>query len=260
MEITTRQKAQKSKYFTYQRVKELLLLDSPLHSQYQRAYECSNVIQVENGKTRTWYCNSRVCNHCNRIRTAKAINAYQDFFSLPGLSFITLTRPNVSGHNLRLEINRMKTLLYNSRRGLFGKGLMKLEVTYNSKTDSYHPHFHIVFEGDAYQLLTNWLQRSKTSNINAQDVTPVTEGVPKELLKYAFKDTAKDSHVLPPYAVDTIMRKLNGLRTYQPFGGLKKVSEEVEEQEAQKVNSSDGVYLWHHELKCWANSDGEILQ
>ncbi|MFM7853912.1 MAG: protein rep, partial [Flammeovirgaceae bacterium] len=111
-------------------------------------------------------CRKRWCTHCCRIKTAEMTNAYKKpLQELEALYFVTLTRPNVKGRELKSEIQKLikgfQTIKDNMRKtyGMKLQGMRKLEVTYNDVTDSYHPHFHLI-QNDrihAEKLVELWL-------------------------------------------------------------------------------------------------------
>jgi hypothetical protein len=259
-------KRARSKYFTQGFVRPLLELDSPLNKQYKRAYNCAEVVRVESGKTRTHYCNSRVCNVCNRIRTAKAINGYKPHFEKGEPSvFITLTAPTVEAKEanelrqaMRQRVNAWNNIrkLIIERMGLPIQGITKREITYTK--GKYHPHLHIILKCEGYELdllaefiIEEWLKRNPTARRQAQDHRPTDEETLNELFKYTTKQAKRKKNVLTvnPQSIDVIMRALNKTRTFQPFGGLRKISEEINEieliSEDEPVNVPDGYYFWN---------------
>jgi hypothetical protein len=157
--------------------------------------------------------------------------------------FVTLTVPNVPAHKLRIMIKQMlKTCqdisqVMRKRRGIKLVGLRKLETTYAGERDDYHPHFHFIIEGrEASKVfLTEWLARWPQATRKAQDIRPADDGALAELFKYFTKVTGKtkrgDKRIFL-LALDNIMQATNGLRTFQPFGLKREVSEDVTDLEA----------------------------
>ena len=101
--LTPLQKRARSKYFTQNIVTPLIkyaqfeVQDLQLQKYFSNAwYCCSNLKQVGKNLVETHYCNTRVCNQCNRIRTAKLMNGYITQLSNKKQYFVTLTIPNVS--------------------------------------------------------------------------------------------------------------------------------------------------------------------
>ncbi len=261
-DVEALKRAAMSKVTTRQNVAECLKLpETKLRAQYEKTMKCSDYIEeYENAFVSTNYCKKRFCIRCNRIRTAALIDAY-----LPGLEkwkdkqFVTLTRRNVKKEELKNEIRELIDIVtaiqHQAKKKFLGEGsptlkvcdvetrkvynisnpdykpagingLRKLEVTYNDKEDTYHPHFHFVVENreQAVYLRNSWLKRNpehfiatqlpdgylvsdaktrlklRTLSHNkiyipnpsgasqkANDIRPATENSVKELFKYFAK-------------------------------------------------------------------------
>ena len=69
---------------------------------------------------------------------------------LGDLYFTTLTIKNVKAENLAETIEKMLKDISNiirvlrERKKINISGIRKIEITYNAKMDTYHPHFHIL--------------------------------------------------------------------------------------------------------------------
>jgi hypothetical protein len=254
----------RSKWYTDKISKPLSELDSPLADYYANALTCNGAIKRQGNKLTAKYCNSRHCNTCNRIRTAKSINHYgKQFESYSDLEFTTLTIPNCSGEDLRTTIEKMIKVFSNitrvirEKRKLEFNGVRKIEVTYNAKMNTYHPHIHTLHSGSCGTMfIKEWLKRFPTATIKAQDTRQATEGSVNELFKYATKILIKDKNdkntievYLP--AIDTIMRALQNKRSFQTFGKMKMITEDVEELQSQNINYLDEsystFYVWNNE-------------
>ena len=234
-------KRARSKWYTQQFVRPLMDLESPLNRYYQSALDCAKFISINNGKPKSAYCNTRVCNTCNRIRTAIGMNGYKEQLEGREWVMITLTDVNCQGHELRYEIaSYKKTVLLIRRalkkRGINVDGIVKAEITYNEKTNTFHPHLHILaacpnIEYVAVEIINEWLARRPTASIKAQDITRDPSGAFNELFKYTTKGFQREGKTLTidPVAIDTIMRAQYNTRSFQPFGNIRKVTEEVQE-------------------------------
>lgn len=235
-----------------------------LHEYYKRATTCNQELK-RNGSTITGkYCNARHCHICNRIRTAKAINHYKkQFQELSELEFTTLTIPNCNGEELRRTIEIMTKAISNicrvlrEKRGIDFNGVRKMEITYNHTTDTYHPHLHILHSGNCGSIIIQeWLKRFPTANIKAQDTKEANQESVKELFKYTTKVLVKDSidketiSVFLP-AIDTIIKAMQNKRSFQTFGKIKIVSEDVEELQSEEYSSLednyDTYYVWEQD-------------
>ena len=262
-------KRQKAKAITLGQLFPLINLDSRLKKSYWRTYHCNKLILQEGHKMTTKYCNARWCTVCNRIRMAKMINAYSiPLLKLKDLHFVTLTKPNVKGKELSSEIDGM----YRSWRAVNGnmrkrynqkiKGIRKLECTYNAKTDSYNPHFHILINGkqSAKLLIDLWLKRNPTADRKGQDMRKAKDGSLIELFKYTVKGIHKGKY--HPEPLDQIYQALEGRRTYQPFGIAKMTTEDIDGIKSEEVTfrgHQDAHWSWSKSVKDWVNQDGELL-
>jgi len=267
----TLQKRARSKWYTQQFVAPLLQLESPLHRYYQSAMDCAKFIFINNGKSKSAYCNTRVCNTCNRIRTAIGMNGYMEQLKGREWVMITLTDVNCQAHELRYEIASQKRTVLLIRRklkkqGIILDGIVKSEITYNEKTNTFHPHLHVLaacpnIEYVAVEIINEWLDRRPTASIKAQNITRDPSGAFNELFKYTTKGYQREGKTLliDSVAIDTIMRAQYNTRSFQPFGNIRKVTEEVPEIiEAQPIEKPDGVYMW--EASDWYSMyTGEAL-
>lgn len=227
------QKRARAKQFSFAIGKALYAQGGPLKRAYGRGMDCtSTIVQEADGSTRTHYCGSRWCMVCNRIRTAKAISAYLPAIEAWGddAYFVTLTVPNCRGYEIRDTVSGMNAAFTSCKRaikrthGLSFEAIRKLEITYNAEKDTYHPHFHIVVNGEveARALVSLWMDRTPSAvSAAAQDVRPVKGGAVKEMFKYFTKLTTQDKKGrtgVNAAALNVIFTEIKGLRTYQPVG------------------------------------------
>jgi len=215
-------------------------------------YHCASALVLEGKKITTKYCNSRMCFVCNSIRQAKYIRKFQPIIDeWKNGQFLTLTLPNVPADELRNTIrymnhtfSRIKQMLY--KRSKVGKGdkligIKKLEVTFNDKFNSYHPHFHFILnsKSNAIDVLNEWLKRTKhlgTKRI-AQDVRPLTKNTSIELFKYHTKLVVSKSKMSKSSIYHNLVQlnALKHVRTVSHFGF------DVEEVEAIEDLGVSGV-------------------
>lgn len=268
-------KRARAKYYGSSVAGGLYMLDSPLKKSYGTTfYQCAETLEQNGTKVTSRYCGHRWCVVCNRIRTANLIKGYEVPLSrLEDLQFVTLTVPNVEGNHLRETIERMIKQVQSvqnmfqkrQQRGLQGwqlVGLRKLECTYNAQTGEFHPHFHFVISGKeaAKGLRAEWLRRVETATYKAQDVRKAGKGSENELFKYFAKMVTKvdGKRVTLLEPLDIIFQAMRGLRVFQPMGGLKKVSEEIEELKAVEVAGIEAVEetaYWKWESSDWVNPE-----
>jgi len=251
---------------------------------YGRGLDCTGqIVQEADGSQKAHYCGNRWCMVCNRIRTARAIQAYEPALEAWGddAYFVTLTVENCTGDELRSTIRGMTAAFTSCKRtikrthGLLLEAIRKLEVTYNWKTDTYHPHFHIIVNGEAQAeaLKHYWLQRSERRAVHAaQDVRPLDKGGKKEIFKYFTKLLAdgKEGKKADPKSLNVIFEQIKGLRTYQPIGfKIKDYAapvdpdaplETVNTTKAYKRSDETVVWTWMQDYFDWVDWDtGECL-
>jgi plasmid rolling circle replication initiator protein Rep len=240
----------------------LTKLESPLNKGYRRTlFDCGGLIIQEGQKLTSKYCNARWCNTCNRIRTAKLLNGYQkplQAFAEP--YFVTLTIPNVSEFDLKDAIKSMLRsfqLIVRSRRRLTPiNGIRKLECTINAESDTYHPHFHVLVDGEenAQYLISEWLKRYELAESWCQDMRSADKGSLSELFKYTTKIVSKTKNGdfnIYIRKLDVIFNAMYKLRTFQSFGSVRMVTEDIDKLKSDTYD----IEFKETEVYLWANSD-----
>ena len=248
--------------------------DSPLRKSYQNSIYCADVLAPNKTQTKltSKYCKNRWCPLCSSIRIAMLINGYgPQLKELKEPYFVTLTAPTVPAEELpaRIELFRksFRQIVDNYRARKMGmKGIRKAECTVRPK-DLYHYHFHVIIDGkvNAEFLVKRWLEIVPGALPQSQDLRPADEGSFIELFKYFTKLVAKDKRtgmreIVDYKRLDIIFQALRGKRTFQPFGGLKAVSEDIDEEEleANILISADSIFKWITD--DWVNLEtGECL-
>ena len=248
----------KNQYFSKMLAQNLTKLESPLNKGYRRTlFDCGGLIIQEGQKLTSKYCNARWCNTCNRIRTAKLLNGYKkplETFADP--YFVTLTIPNVSESELKDAIKLMLRsfqLIVRSRRRLtIINGIRKLECTINAESDTYHPHFHVLIDGEAnaQYLISEWLKRYELAESWCQDMRAADKGSLSELFKYTTKIVSKTKNGdfnIYIRKLDVIFNAMYKLRTFQPFGNVRMVTEDIDELKSDTYDiefKETEIYLW----------------
>ena len=266
------QKRSGRKALTQAIVSKLLDLKSPLNKAYKFTYKCNSAIFQEGEKLKTLYCNQRFCLVCNSIRTGKLINGYaSEVQALSNPYFVTLTIKNVKAYALKATIEAMQKDFVRAKdklrkRGIVLKGLRKVEVTYNEKTNEYHPHFHCLIEGckPSFALVSEWIKRHpEHTSYKGQDLRFADKDTPNELFKYFTKMLTPSGQFLAP-EMDIVFRAMKGKRVFQPFGGIKKQCEEVETNQTTVIDwKPEGIENWVYDManehSDWYNAQGEAL-
>ena len=245
---------------------------SKLTKYYWNAFHCNAALEQSGKRLIGTYCNTRHCLVCNRIRAAKAINGYTTPLANIGkTSFVTLTVKAVKAEDVKSTIEQMtstfRKVLKNLKNtyGITLKGIRKVESNYNPKADTFNPHFHLITNGKPCEILllrTLWLNSfpGDVANIKAQDVRQTDEDSVNELFKY-FTKVLIDGKLYPK-AADVIFTAMKGKRTIQPFGGIKKVTEDVEDIQAEDIDfkpNQNILWQWNDDYYDWISEDGEVL-
>jgi plasmid rolling circle replication initiator protein Rep len=263
----------KNTYFSKELARALTQIESPLNKAYRRTlFDCNSIIMQEGKKLTSKYCDSRWCNTCNRIRTAKLLNGYiKPLSEFKEPYFVTLTIPNPKREDLKAAIIGMiqtfSNILKANRRAENGgkiafNGVRKLECTYNDLEDNYHPHFHVIIDGrtQAEKLKKDWLSRYRSANSLGQDIKVADPGTLKELFKYTTKlvtkskSGEKDFRIYVP-ALDTIFQSMYKLRTFQSFGNVRMISENIENLDSENYDIEPYDFLvWE-----WIGNDWKSM-
>ena len=274
-----------AKVITLSVLNALTTLESPLKKSYEQSKSCASVVLKDAEKLTSSYCNNRWCLVCNRIRTGKLINGYGNSLdALPDKYFITLSRPNVKEELLPNEIlfyQKQWRKVYKKIKDKLRKtdlkiqGIKKIECTYNSEENTYHPHYHIVCNDElvSEMILQFWLEINPTSQTTANKIFPVYGNDSyKEIFKYFtkfwstrqiehkhkyYQDTRKKKRKtlgdIYIHSLDVIFRSMYRKRVFEAFGINKQVSEEVEAIKTEYFNldSSNDIFCWSGE--DWLN-------
>ena len=260
---------------------------SSLTKSYWNTYHCSSILSITaKGKIKGEYCKNRWCLVCSSIRTARLIKQYQPIIKTwEDKYFVTLTVPNCKGLDLKNTLEYMayyatqvrKNLNQSFKRGYLDRkflGIRKLECTYNSIRDDYHPHYHFIINGhdNAQYLLDNWLLKLKYAVRSAQDIRPADNESVMELFKYftkviskskskkSIKEGVKGNSVIFADAQDIIFNAVKRKRVFQPFGfKLGDVGEAVTDDDLE-IDEVVAVAEWDQDFKDWFRKDtGEDL-
>jgi len=246
--------------------------DSPLRESYFGSMLCCDVIRQEGIKLETSYCKQRWCLVCNRIRTARLISGYlSQIQSFRDPYFVTLTKKTVYAENLPTSMAFMaatwRKITDMARKSRIDfKGVKKAECTIRP-AGKYHYHFHLIVEGqeNAEWLISRWVKMMKGAAVRKpQDMRVADDNSLKELFKYFTKLTTKNLEgkkvMFDTKRMDVIFQAMKGKRVFQPFGGLRIVTEEIEEIIGEEYEHLDGEFhLWKWHTEDWINELGECL-
>ena len=222
---------------------------------------------------RTYFCRNRLCPMCQWRRSLKLfgqVSQITNYVSVKNAGvrylFITLTQKNCVGSELGTEFDKIniafkklvnKTWRFATatkfKQSMLGY-IKSTEVTYNSKTNTYHPHLHIIFavkedyfKSSNYISKNNWrviwadlLGVDYLPQVNVQAIKPDRqEKAVAELAKYPAKIT--NILDLPQQQAVQVVADLTIFcykRRFVAFGGvLKKAKSVLNLQDVEAENA-----------------------
>ena len=241
----------------------LIDLNNDRADHYKKATACCSSAEVKEGKVVMRYCRSRVCAICASVKTATLMNRYQSEFERYGeKQLVTLTAKAVNKEELKDRIKLMKKQLQllrlkSRREGVNLSGIYSIEVTYNEKADTYHPHIHSIVVGTAFhgKWVTNlWyfycIKNGLECSLKAQDYRHCDEKAFKEVFKYITKFKKNDGSTQNPKVIDTIVSATWGQRSIITFGDVRAQDEEIQEVATYDCEAIEGdIFLWSYSEK-----------
>lgn len=260
---------QMSKAITSKMMFKLVDLDSSLKFSYFHTLKCNDILLQDGRNISSRYCKTRFCVICNRIKTAKVINEYLPIIDgLSDLTMLTLTIPSVKADQLpsayKMMLESFRRITRNIKKNYPQNsviGFRAYECNYNSKKDTFNPHFHILMEGktNAFLIKNLWLDQIKGASYKAQDVQSANSGALIEIVKYVCKGVVKEQFY--PQAMDCIFRSLRGKKVFETFG-IKKINLDMNTINKTVIDfktSDVDVWVWNNEIMDWTNSSGELF-
>jgi len=195
-------------------------------------------------------CRDRLCPQCSWLRSRKVFGQVSRVMdAMPtGMAFIfaTFTVKNCEGDKLSKELD---ALMYGWNKLTKRKELKPvkgwfraLEITYNNRTDTYHPHYHVIFAvNESYFKSRDYLRHSAwmslwrdccgldyDPSVDVRRIRAAADGRIQNAVKEVAKYTVKLSALLK---VDDLQKALEPVKTLAPamsgrrlvaFGGLAK--------------------------------------
>lgn len=232
----------------YEFMRELQEMGEISLSKLSSVKECGNLIKFLSNADKTIFslqggsfCNDRMCPICSwRLARKTAVILLQLLeYARVKLDkefiFLTLTAKNVQAEDLGQEItdyNRSFERLAQTKA--FKKinlgYIRKLEITYNEKENTYHPHFHIIiavnksyFKKSDYiskkEWLEMWKKAKRDSTITQVDIRKVKMNSIKEVFEIATYST-KQKQLYSSFEVFSILREVFKNRRIISYNGL----------------------------------------
>jgi hypothetical protein len=191
-------------------------------------------------------CSCRMCPHCSHRRAGVLGRRTQALIvGKAALRYVVLAERNCK--HLKAGIISLYQAWTSLRRSMCWKGKVKgsiavLEVTYNKKRRTWHPHLNVLIEGEYFpfaELNLAW-KKATDSKGRTTHIQQANEGTVKELLKYTLKVAERNENgdlqliLDEPAPIDEFLSAVYGLRlvrTYGSFHGLKVADEEAPDEE-----------------------------
>ena len=198
------------------------------------------------------------------------MNGYITQLSNKKQYFVTLTIPNVSADELKDTISKMTNdcskiiRVIRESKKIKINGIRKVEITYNEKTNTYHPHIHLLVDNVPELVVKEWLKRNSTAKPIAQDIRSADSNSLNELFKYTTKigiskTRAKNNSIdIQVQAIYTITKAMYKKRAFQPFGLIKKVSEDIEDTDLKKEQYPE-LKNYDCAFWTWQNNDWVLV-
>ncbi|MCL7965753.1 MAG: protein rep [marine benthic group bacterium] len=173
-------------------------------------------------------CKSRLCPRCSRIRANELLQQlrfYAEKIDAP--RFLTLTLKS-SDDPLREQLLRLRRCFAKLRRTKLWKnrvtgGLYTVEVTFNRKSQQWHPHIHAIIDGQYVpqdELKAAWIKASGDSEIVDIRACHSRYDAVGYLADYIAKSS--DPQLFPAHAMAEWALNVHGLRLVARFGHLHK--------------------------------------
>ena len=235
------------------------------------------------------FCCTRLCPTCAKRKSLRWIfalslmieyvNSMYDYEYL----LLTLTAPNVKGDDLHDELKKYSKafdqMLKRKKYKAIVKGFIrKLEITYNKKTDTYHPHYHVIIAVDKWYFtnkdlyikrdtwLKDWQRAMKDSSITQVDIrkvynkSTVDTDLTKSSIQTGILEVAKYTAKSGDYLIseDVFISFWNALKHMREFtfGGVFKETHELFKQgELDYLIPEDNTEWVYRLIYHWSNSE-----
>ena len=244
-----------------------------------RTWHCNQKLALitsgeHKGKYQSNRCENRFCFICSARKSAERFQQLEKPVSSYSVKYVlTLTTKNVPENELFSRVERMFKFFNNSKLSKTKEYkttvfVRSFEITWNSKTNEFHPHFHFLILGNnenlikkqCYNIIEHWKNYFPgESHDSAQDFKPLKSSI-YELVKYLTKVVNYDQK-----ALYTIYKVCENKRCFQVKGfkldKIKKIVEEViTNDEIQGLLETSEIYDYDMSFNDWINMEtGETL-
>lgn len=188
-----------------------------------------------------FFCKQRLCSGCawraavSAAQCVSAISAAAVNEHKREMLFVTLTIPNVKGHDLREAIRHLyqswNRMIRRKRYAVWADNIRKLEITYNEQRNDFHPHLHIIvyvkrgyFKTGNYishqQLLADWRQATRDETITQVNVKKCRDQGTTNAILEVSKYSCKSSDYMKSEQVFDVMYKALHHTRLMTYAGL----------------------------------------
>jgi plasmid rolling circle replication initiator protein Rep len=214
------------------------------------------------------FCRQRLCPVCAWWRSRRTFTNVMRVLAEPEIEnlrfiFITLSVRNVPGGDLGKTVDNMYRawhLLAGDKprpfRRSFAGTFRALEITYNAKVQSYHPHFHILAA-----VSPAYFKKTNTSYLSTRDIVvlwrralgvdydPVCDvrrvkGESWKPVAEVAKYTVKSAEIREAPVLETLDRVLRGRRLTAYGGLLKEVARRIKIADEADYDDKDQADVW----------------
>ena len=256
---------------------------------------CGNYLEFLTNKSfdkhklnRGSFCRTRLCPTCAKRKSLRWIFALSLMIEYVNSKYdnyeyllLTLTAPNVKGDDLHDELKKYskafdQMLKRKKYKDVIKGFIRKLEITYNKKTETYHPHYHIIIAVDKTYFkkgyinrdtwLSDWQRAMKDSSITQVDIRRVynkstaNTDLNKSSIQSGILEVAKYTAKSGDYLISddvfvTFWNALKHMREFT-FGGVFKETHELfKEGELDYLIPEDNTEWVYRLIYKWSNSN-----
>lgn len=169
-------------------------------------------------------CRDRLCPLCSdrrgKVAAGKTADLVATFNAPRFITFTTRARPDPLLLRLRHLIVAFQRLRQTPEwRSWVKGGIYALEVTWNPRAETWHPHLHVIADGEFIphaKLRKLWQALTGDSFIVDVRAVPDRSKAAAYIARYVAKP--QDVHKWPPERIREYAQTLHGARMLQPFG------------------------------------------
>ena len=235
------------------------------------------------------FCKTRLCPTCAKRKSLRWIFALSLFVEYVNSTYdyeyllLTLTAPNVKGDDLHDELKKYskafdQMLKRKKYKAIVQGFIRKLEITYNKKTDTYHPHYHVIIavnksyfkDKDLYikrdTWLKDWQRAMKDSSITQVDIRKVYDkstvdtDLTKSSIQTGILEVAKYTAKSGDYLISedvfvTFWNSLKHMREFTFGGCFKEAHNLFKLGELDYLIPEDNTEWVYRLIYHWSNSE-----